>query len=948
MCFCVSEKVIQQLNDNSGPLNRKLLCKLAFHFSGMHHQFKKIYFLFLFCTCACRVFATHNRAGEITYEHIEGANFKYLFTITTYTDPESPADRDALVIYWGDETSPGIASFDTLYRDSEETIAPGIKKNTYHGIHEYAAPATYKIYMQDPNRVESIINMEGSVNVPFYLETIIYIQNPLTLGYDSSPILTNPPIDYANVGEIFTHNPGAYDPDGDALRYSLIPPRQDPNNDVPGYEYPDEVETAFPCPDTFTIDSLTGEIVWNTPCKEGIYVIAIRIVSLRGSDTMSVVNRDMQIEVLDNPNNAPEIAAVNDTCIFAGEDLVILVTASDPDITQELTLTATGGPFVLETSPAEFFSDPADGFVTGTFNWQTECAHIRNEFYTVVFKVEDDYKLGANEFHLTDQESWLITVVAPPVENVVAAAQANAIKVTWDAPYVCEEIENFLGFTVWRRIGCDTVEFDECQRGLDAYGYDSIAFVEDVYEYTDNAVSHGQVYSYRVLAEFGERSDIAEDFVYNRTKSYPSNNSCAELKRDVPIINHVSVLTTDLTAGTMYLQWYPPLADEVDTIQNPGPYSYILKRFEGKDATGTSTEIASFNSETFTGLTDTMFTDAALNTLEKQYSYVIDFNTADGLLGSSNSASSVFLGSTPADNKVQLTWDFNVPWNNFNYVVYKETPTGSGIFNVIDTTEFQFYTDDSLANGIEVCYKVETIGHFTASSLPSDTLLNFSQIRCETPVDVEPPCAPVLTITNVCESDEIVTDISELKNDLSWTNPNNSCADDVIKYYIYYAATFNEPLTLLDSIVTGADDTTYSHDELQSLAGCYAVVAIDSFNNASPQSAVVCVDNCSNYNLPNVFTPNGDGSNDLYTPILPYLFIDHVDMKIYNRWGGLVFNTSDPMLNWDGTDINTSKELNEGVYYYVCVLYNITVNGVEQDPLPLKGYIHLIRSAKSQ
>jgi gliding motility-associated-like protein len=243
---------------------------------------------------------------------------------------------------------------------------------------------------------------------------------------------------------------------------------------------------------------------------------------------------------------------------------------------------------------------------------------------------------------------------------------------------------------------------------------------------------------------------------------------------------------------------------------------------------------------------------------------------------------------------------------------------------------------------------VESIGQFTASSLPADTLLNFSQIKCETPIDLEPPCAPVLTISNVCESDEIVTDISELKNDLSWTNPNHSCSDDVIKYYIYYAATFNEPLQLLDSIVSGADDTTYSHTNLQSLAGCYAIVAIDSFNNASPQSAVVCVDNCSNYNLPNVFTPNGDGQNDLYTPILPYLFIDHVDMKIYNRWGGLVFRATDPMLNWDGTDINTGKQLNEAVYYYVCVLYTITVNGVEQDPTPLKGYIHLIRSDHSQ
>ncbi|MBC8046430.1 MAG: gliding motility-associated C-terminal domain-containing protein [Fimbriimonadaceae bacterium] len=910
----------------------------------MRNFLQKYFSVLIFLVSCTSVFATHNRAGEITYTHVEGSNFKYEFVITTYTDPESPADRDALVIFWGD----GPESFDTLLRESQVIITASIKRNIYKGIHEYAAPNIYTVYMQDPNRVDQILNIDGSVNVPFYLETTLIIPDPLLFGYNSSPILNVMPIDYANVGEIFTHNPGAEDPDGDALRYSLIPPRQDPINDVPGYEYPDEVETTPPCDDIFTIDSLNGDIVWDVPCKPGIYVICIQIVEFRDGDTIGIINRDMQIEVLDNPNHAPEIAAVNDTCVFAGDELIILVNASDPDISQELTLTATGGPFVVPVSQADFFSDPAEAFVTGTFSWETVCEHVRNEFYTVVFKVEDDYGIGVNEFHLTDQESWLIYVIAPPVDSVQAIPLANQIKVTWDDPYVCAGTENFLGFSVWRKIECDTLEFDICDRGLSGYGYDSIAFVENAYEYIDNSVSHGQVYSYRIIAEFGEHSELAPQFVYNQTQSFPSGNACAELKRDVPIINHISVTSTDVAAGTMYIQWYPPLPIELDTIQNPGPYQYILKRYENRDATGTSSvDIATFNSETFTGLTDTSFNDVLLNTLEIQYSYVIDFYTGDGLLGASESASSVYLNSSPADNRSILTWDFNVPWSNFEYVVYKEIPTGSGIFEILDTIDVQNYTDDSLANGVEVCYKVESIGRFTASTLPADTLMNFSQIKCEVPIDVEPPCAPVLIVSNICETDDIIVDPDELKNELIWTNPNSSCADDVIKYYIYYTATNNGQLVLLDSILNG-DDTTFTHDNLLSLAGCYYITAVDSFNNASVSSNLVCVDNCADYNLPNVFTPNNDGSNDLYTPILPYRFIDRVDMKIYNRWGGLVFTASDPMLNWNGTEMNTGKALPEGVYYYVCTIYTVTVNGVEQDPRPLKGYIHLIRSEKTQ
>ena len=62
------------------------------------------------------LFATHNRAGEITWTHV--VDLTYEFTITTYTDPNSLADRDALYIYWGD----GDGSGDTLFRNSIETL----------------------------------------------------------------------------------------------------------------------------------------------------------------------------------------------------------------------------------------------------------------------------------------------------------------------------------------------------------------------------------------------------------------------------------------------------------------------------------------------------------------------------------------------------------------------------------------------------------------------------------------------------------------------------------------------------------------------------------------------------------------------------------------------------------------------------------------------------------
>ncbi|MEM7710332.1 MAG: gliding motility-associated C-terminal domain-containing protein, partial [Pseudomonadota bacterium] len=117
--------------------------------------------------------------------------------------------------------------------------------------------------------------------------------------------------------------------------------------------------------------------------------------------------------------------------------------------------------------------------------------------------------------------------------------------------------------------------------------------------------------------------------------------------------------------------------------------------------------------------------------------------------------------------------------------------------------------------------------------------------------------------------------------------------------------------------------------------------AIDSVGNESEFSNIVCVDNCPIYELPNVFTPNGDGANDLYVPF-PYRFIERVDIQIFNRWGQLVFETSDPDINWNGTNFG-GQDLKEGVYYYKALVFERRLDGIIGRGEPLSGYIHLIR-----
>ena len=55
-----------------------------------------------------------------------------------------------------------------------------------------------------------------------------------------------------------------------------------------------------------------------------------------------------------------------------------------------------------------------------------------------------------------------------------------------------------------------------------------------------------------------------------------------------------------------------------------------------------------------------------------------------------------------------------------------------------------------------------------------------------------------------------------------------------------------------------------------------------------------------------------------------------------------MFETTDPDLNWDGT--NLSREaLEEGVYFYTCRVFEARVAGVTEQEIILNGPIHLIR-----
>ena len=109
---------------------------------------------------------------------------------------------------------------------------------------------------------------------------------------------------------------------------------------------------------------------------------------------------------------------------------------------------------------------------------------------------------------------------------------------------------------------------------------------------------------------------------------------------------------------------------------------------------------------------------------------------------------------------------------------------------------------------------------------------------------------------------------------------------------------------------------------------------------ASADIEVVVVCNEKNYFLPNTFSPNNDGNNDVFYPRGSGLTRIH-SLRIFNRWGELVFErkdfpANDPSMGWDGT--HRGKKANPDVYVYTVewVCENSTI-------IPSRGNVALIR-----
>lgn len=961
----------------------------------------------LIAVCVCffsflNAHSTHIRAGEIIVRRLSASDYKYEIKVIGYTNTSSTADFGMGQLTLGDGTILTIDDVVTLPIINQPVPgADNVGYNTLVFEHTYSNRGTFIIGYTEPNRDEGVLNIPNSVNTPFYVETKIVInsQSTSSVGLNRSPVFTSKPIDKANVGSIFFHNPGAYDPDGDSLSFSLITPQSNAKKDINGYRPPNfnsfytninyaqgnEAKNGEPL---FYINDTTGTLTWDAPgdakttTRDGTkreYNIAFKVTEWRKNygtwNEIGYVVRDMQIIVEETDNKRPELITPPDTCLIAGNTIEKIIRTQDPEnLPMKIELFGAMSQDDFINPPTIFPKFIVPEYIANAkmnFLWKTSCENIRDVPYQAIFKVTDTHPAPFSSPRLVNFKTWEIQVVPPPPQNLIATPQPKrTIKLTWDK-YVCPKADSI---QIWRKVDSFAYSPKPCELGIPKNGgYELITKTHTAHtEYTDDNNKKGlapaATYCYRIVANV--------PYPYS-LESIASDEACTTILGSAPIITNVDINKTDTETGELSIKWKPPF--QIDSLDIVPPYTYkILKKEKTEPHFSTLIE----------STPDTFFIEKKLNTADKTHFYkIMLLDKYKNIRDSSAIASSVRAEIKPSAGSLELTWSAETPWtiksqkypthNIFRNNAIPQYPDSMVKISEVNifTNELYYadngtYNSTRLSENTEYCYYIQTLGTYQNPRV-QDPLLNSSQIICSKPKDTIPPCLPTqFTLNAALNNDHCESKLNDqcqfenISNTITWQNQiSDTCQNDLAYYKIYFTDDINIALKPIATVTINQKikEQQFIHTNIPSFKGCYYITSVDKSNNESKPTEKTCVDNCPFIYFPNVFTPNNDKKNDVFTPyyyidqtnsaefnkMLCIRFVKNLTFFVFNKDGVTVYNydsrtnENSIFIQWNGKG-NNGKELESGVYFFEASV-ELDVLDTKNTQKKYKGWIQIMR-----
>lgn len=179
-------------------------------------------------------------------------------------------------------------------------------------------------------------------------------------------------------------------------------------------------------------------------------------------------------------------------------------------------------------------------------------------------------------------------------------------------------------------------------------------------------------------------------------------------------------------------------------------------------------------------------------------------------------------------------------------------------------------------------------------------------------------------------------------SDFIWTPDLVTTTDNQVSFKpnFKYGPVVNTTWQFTGSTITGIDTTiTNSPQRTYENAGKYPVMLISTTDKACKDTVVKFLEIVEDLNIfiPNTFTPNGDGLNDIFNVKGVGFKIENFSMEIFDRWGAAIYYTKDVMKGWDGAAKGGMSQ--DAVY-----IYKIKVVGANgQGKKEYVGHVTLIK-----
>jgi gliding motility-associated-like protein len=298
------------------------------------------------------------------------------------------------------------------------------------------------------------------------------------------------------------------------------------------------------------------------------------------------------------------------------------------------------------------------------------------------------------------------------------------------------------------------------------------------------------------------------------------------------------------------------------------------------------------------GQTDSYYIEAVDENGINQQSFVEDVTA---IFGNPTAGIEQISLNTLSDTEVVISWNTPAGLQPEKYIIYKQRP-GNGAFFPIDSTRSNDYTDE----GIDFTTKIFTYGISYTNSCGGESILQN-------------------------EASNILLDLSMTDNTISlkWNGYTGYAA----LFDRYIVQQYDAQMNLINSY--NVTDTTFTLNT--------AMSDIQKFNfqvEAYSTSGAISYSNIISYKIPTTFfvptafSPDGNGLNEEIRILGK--FIDQVEFSIYNRWGNLMFKSSELGIGWDGYLQN--REAPEGTYSYI-----VTVVDQYNETYTKSGVFNLIR-----